>query len=294
MGLRSKLKKLARFIPDKMYLKMKFRIQMGEKLNLKDPKTLNAKLQWLKLYNRNPQYTMMVDKYEVRDYVAKVLGQEYLIPLLGVWEDPEQIDFDALPEQFVLKCTHNSGLGMYICKDKTKMDVQKVKNNLRKGLAQNYYLSEREWPYKNVKPRIVAEKFMTDYPGATEFTDYKFFCFGDYVDCVMCCYDRNTGNVKFHFFEEDWTFKRYTIEDGDLPEDFTKPKPANMDEMFAVARKLAKEVDAPFVRVDLYNSDGQIYFGELTFFPDSGFDNTITPESDRYFGDLIKLPAKRK
>ena len=276
-------------MPDEEYLKRKFKACMGRELDLNDPKTMNEKLQWLKLHDRRPEYTMMADKVAVRDYIAEKLGEEYLIPCLGVWEDPDDIDFDALPDQFVLKCNHNSGLGMYICKDKSKLDIKKVKKELRKGLKQDYYLTGREWPYKNIKRRIIAEKYMTDGAGIDEFTDYKFYCFNGYVDCVLGCYDRSSGEPKFYFFDKNWELKRYNKRGMAAPEGFTMPKPENMDKMFEIAEQLSKDVGAPYLRVDLYNASGKIYFGELTFFPDSGFDPNRLPEMDRYFGDLIKL-----
>ena len=152
-------------MPDKEYLQRKFRAKLGTSLNLDCPQTFNEKLQWLKIYNRTPEYTVMVDKYKVRDYIAQMLGEEYLIPLLGVWDDPEDIDFDALPNRFVLKCNHNSGSGMCICKDKSKLNIAKVKAGLRKGLKQDYYLTGREWPYKDVPRKIIAEKYMEDASG---------------------------------------------------------------------------------------------------------------------------------
>jgi len=194
--------KIARIFPDKPYLKMKYWSIMGKKLNIENPQTFNEKLQWLKLYDRNPEYTKMVDKYEVRKYIAKKIGEEYLIPLLGVWDNPDDVDFDKLPDQFVLKCTHNSGLGMCICKDKSELDIAKVKKELEKGLKQNYYLHGREWPYKNVKPRIIAEKYMEDRNG--NFIDYKFFCFKGFAHSVMVCIDRNIGDTKFYFFDKNW------------------------------------------------------------------------------------------
>ena len=282
-----------RCVPDRPYLKWMFHACMNRKLDLKDPKTMNEKLQWLKLYNRRPEYTMMADKVAVRDYIAEKLGEEYLIPCLGVWEDPEDIDFDALPDKFVLKCNHNSGLGMCICKDKSKLDIPKVKAELKKGLAQNYYLNGREWPYKNIKRRIIAEKYMTDAPDIDDFTDYKFYCFNGKPDCVLVSYDRSTGDPKFYFFDRKWELKRYNKRGKAAPEGFTLPKPEGMDKMFEIAEQLSKDAGSPFLRVDLYNSQGQIYFGELTFFPDSGFDANRLPEMDRYFGDLINLSAWR-
>lgn len=279
-------------VNDEEYLKKIFKVHMGHSLNLEDPKTFNEKLQWLKLYDRNPEYTKMVDKYKVRDYISEKIGKEYLIPLLGVWDDPDNIDFDSLPNKFVLKCNHNSGLGMCICKDKSKLDVKEVKKELKKGLNQDYYLNGREWPYKNVPRKIIAEKYMVNDSNSKEFTDYKFFCFNGYVDCVMVCLDRNSGDPKFYFFDKDWKLKRLNKRGKEAPKDFTIPKPECIDEMFEIASKLSEGF--PFVRVDLYQSYGKIYFGEMTFYPDSGFDSNILKESDDYFGKLIDLSLVKK
>ena len=270
---------------DERFLKQKYKACMGKDLNLENPITFNEKLQWLKLNYRKDELTTIVDKYAVLEYIKNELGEEYLIPLLGVWDSEEDIDFGALPDKFVLKCNHNSGLGMCICKDKSKLDINEVKKGLKKGLEQNYYLTGREWPYKNVKRKIICEKFMTDSSGG--LVDYKFFCFNGEVDSVMVCLDRHLGDTKFYFFDENWELRRYNIRGKNAPEGFTVEKPSCMDKMFDIARKLAK--DHPYVRVDLYECNGQIYFGELTFFPDSGFDANILPETDRCFGEKIKL-----
>lgn len=280
-------KKDNRNMPDEKYLKIKYYLSLGKKLDLENPQTFNEKLQWLKLFNRNPLYTRLVDKYLVRDYIKEKLGEEYLIPLLGVWDDPDDIDFDALPNQFVLKCNHNSGLGMCICKDKTKLDLEKVRSELKKGLNQDYYITGREWPYKDVPRKVIAEKYMTDSVDSSDFTDYKFFCFNGYVDCVMVCLERSSGNPKFYFFDKDWELKRLNLRGKNAPEGFTIAKPNLMDKMFEIATNLSEGL--PFVRVDLYQSNDHIYFGEITFFPDSGFDANLLPETDKYFGDLIRL-----
>ena len=274
-------------LPDEEFLKRKFKVIFGRELDLKAPQTFNEKLQWLKLYNRRPEYTMLVDKYLVRNYIRERLGEQYLIPLVGAWDSPDEIDFDALPDKFVLKCNHNSGVGMYICRDKSKMDVEKVKQELARGLAQDYYLTGREWPYKDVPRKIICEKFMSDSEGATDFTDYKFFCFGGKVDCVMVCLERSSGDTKFYFFDQNWELKRLNIRGKNAPEGFTIPKPECMDEMFKIAAELSRGM--PFVRVDLYQSNGQIYFGEMTYFPDSGFDPNLLAETDMYFGSLINI-----
>lgn len=273
---------------DEEYLRRKFRAAMGRPLDLDAPVTFNEKLQWLKLYDRKPEYTVMVDKYAVRDYIREVLGEEYLIPLLGVYDSADEVDFDALPDRFVLKCNHNSGLGMCICRDKSALDREAVRRELRAGLAQDYYLTGREWPYKNVPRKIIAEQFMTD--ASEGLIDYKFFCFDGEVDCVMVCIDRHLGDTKFYFFDREWKLKRLNIRGKNAPEGFTLRRPECMDEMFDIAAKLSRGL--PFSRIDLYECGGRIYFGEITFFPDSGFDPNLLPETDRYFGEKIVLPEK--
>ncbi len=274
-------------MPDNEYISKKYKALMGSAPDLDAPKTLNEKLQWLKLHNRKPEYSVMVDKYRVRDYIAETIGEEYLIPLIGAWDDPDEIDFASLPDRFVLKCNHNSGLGMCICRDKASLDIKKVKSKLKKGLKQDYYLSGREWPYKNVPRKIICEKYMTDSPDSSDLTDYKFFCFNGHADSVMLCLDRSSGDTKFYFFDKDWNLRRYNVRGKNAPADFTLPKPKNMDKMFEIAKKLSEGM--PFARIDLYNSDDHIYFGEITFFPDSGFDPNILAETDLYFGNLIDI-----
>lgn len=273
-------------LSDEEYIKKKYKIIMNKPLDVDNPQTFNEKLQWLKLHNRKPEYTMLVDKYGVRQYIEKKLGKEYLIPLLGVWDNAEDIEFDNLPEQFVLKCNHNSGKGMCICKDKSKLDSGKVKKALGKGIKENYYLLGREWPYKNVSRKIIGEKFMTD--GEQDgLTDYKFFCFNGVVDCVMVCTERNTGHPKYYFFDRDWKLLRYNVRGKEAAVDFTLPKPSGVEKMFEIAAVLSDSF--PFVRVDLYSCNDQIYFGEMTFYPDSGFDPNILEEVDKHWGDMIDL-----
>lgn len=274
---------------DREYLERYFRARMKKPLDLEHPQTFNEKLQWLKLYNRRPEYTVMVDKYAVRAYIREKLGEEYLIPLLGVWEDPESIDFGALPRQFVLKCNHNSGLGMCICRDKEKLDIKNAKAMLRRGLRQDYYLTGREWLYKNVPRRIIAEQYMTDDEADRNggLVDYKFFCFDGYVDCVMVCTERGTGAPQFYFFDRAWSLLRINVRGREAPDGFTLPGPPCIDGMFRIAERLSEGL--PFVRVDLYSCAGRVYFGELTFFPESGFDPNLLPETDRRFGELIDL-----
>ena len=275
---------LLNWMPDAILLKVLFRLRVGYRLDLKNPKKFNEKIQWLKLFNRNPLYTTLVDKYAVKQCIADKIGEQYIIPTLGVWNKFDEIDFDKLPNQFVLKCTHDSG-SYIICKDKTKFDVDSARKKLSSALKRNYYFAGREWPYKNVSPRIIAEKYIEDRNGA--FVDYKFSCFNGNVDCVMVCLDRHINDVKFYFFDKNWNLKRLNVRGKNAPEGFTIPKPSCMDEMFEIAAKLSKDI--PFVRVDLFECDGKVYFGEMTFYPDSGFDANLLPETDDYFGSLIDL-----
>lgn len=273
---------------DKKFIEKMFKATMDYPLNLENPKSFNEKLQWLKLYDRNPLYTKLVDKYKVREYISEKIGEDYLIPLLGVWDDPEEIDFDSLPNKFVLKCNHNSGLGMCICTDKSKIDIKKVKNELKSGLAQNYYLNGREWPYKNVSRKIICEKYMTDETGKN-LRDYKFYCFDGKPKIVGIYQDRNSDKeTTGDFF--DMNFEWVNLRFG-MPNALNKPqKPQKFQEMIKIAEILSEGM--PEVRVDLYISNNKIYFGELTFFDGGGFDKIEPLEWDYKLGSWIKLPKK--
>lgn len=277
---------ISRLFSDEAFLKMKYRLIMGKKLDLDNPKTFNEKLQWLKLHDRKPEYTMMVDKYAVRGYIAEKLGEEYLIPLLGVWDDPDDIDFDALPDKFVLKCNHNSGTGMCICRDKSKLDIEKAKKELRKGLKQDYYLTGREWPYKNVKRKIVAEKYMVDSNNPDDLVDYKFMCFNGRADFSFVCSDRfSEKGLHVTFFDRDWNVMPFERHYPYLKNGF--PKPNNYEKMIEFSEKLSHGI--PFVRVDFYEIDGKIYFGELTFYPGGGYEEFTPEEWDYKIGNYINL-----
>lgn len=274
-------------LDDETFIKKKYKFSIGKSLDLENPKTYNEKLQWLKLYDRKPLYTTLVDKYKVREWVAEKIGEEHLIPLLGVWDNVNDIDFDSLPNEFVLKCNHNSGLGMCICKDKAKLDVEKVKSNLQKGLNQDYYLSGREWPYKDVPRKIIAEKFMVDESGY-ELKDYKFFCFNGKVKLLFVAKDRNKigEETKFDFFNEKFEHLPFTNGHPNSKPPYVKPE--NFEEMKRLAEILSAKI--PQVRVDFYNINGKIYFGEMTFFHWSGFVPFDPEEWDMILGDYIKLP----
>lgn len=277
---------VSKIIPDKTYLKLKYRASMGKKLNLRDPKTYNEKLQWLKLYDRKPEYTTVVDKYDVKAYVAERIGWEYIIPTLGVWDRVEDIDFDMLPKQFVLKCTHDSG-GLVICKDKAKLDVEKTKQKLNKALKSDFYYVGREWPYKNVKPRIIAETYMEDATTG-DLRDYKFFCFDGFTKAVRVDTERGTGDVKMDFFDRE---KRHLpFERNHRNADVMPEIPKNFEEMVAIADKLS--TGYPHLRVDLYNVDGKIYFGEMTFFAANGMAPFNPEEWDLIFGEWLTLPKQ--
>jgi hypothetical protein len=262
-----------------------FKKHLGYKLNLKNPKTYNEKLQWLKLNDRKPEYVQMVDKYEVRKYVADKIGEEHLILLLGVWDTFDAINFDKLPDKFVLKNTHDSG-SVYICNGKQNFDVRDAKKKISKALKRNYYYSRKEWPYKNIKPRIIAEQFMVDESGK-ELKDYKFFCFDGVPELFYVATDR----------PHDTRFDFYDINFNHLPFKQVHPwstknivKPEGFSEMLEIAAKLSQNI--PHVRVDLYNINGKIYFGELTFFHEAGL-GPFKPEVwDKILGDKLKLPIE--
>ena len=278
---------IGRLIPDKMYLKIMYKKRMGKKLDLKNPKTYNEKLQWLKLYDRKKVYTKLVDKYEVKKYVAKCIGEKYIIPTLGVWDKFDDIDFDKLPNQFVLKCTHDSG-GVLICKDKSKLDIKKARRKFNLILKRNFYYAAREWPYKNVKPRIIAEKYVEDKK-YMELRDYKFFCFSGNVEYMFIASNRQgEGDTYFDFFDKN--FKHLNIINGHPMNPKCPNKPVNFDKMITLAEKLAK--DYPHVRIDFYEVNGKVYFGEVTFYHWSGLVPFEPEEWDLKIGDLITLPKK--
>ena len=283
----SQLGCIRNIIPAKLYLQLMYRSCTDSKLNLERPRTYNEKLQWLKLYDRKDDYTTMVDKYAVKKYVADLIGKEYVIDLLGVWEKVDDIDFDNLPEQFVLKCTHDSA-GLIICKDKTQLDWKKAKSKLEKCMKRNFYYSGREWPYKNVKPRIIAEKYMED-SSYKELRDYKFFTFNGKPKVLYITQGRGNENETYaDFFDMD--FKHLDIEiDHEMSKDMPH-KPKNFELMKELAIKLSQGI--PHVRVDFYEVDGHVYFGELTFFHCSGFEPFRTREWELIFGDWIELPQK--
>lgn len=281
--------KYFRFLPDKQYLKLRSFLELGRFLRLKRPKTFQEKIQWLKLYDRQERYVKMVDKQAVKEYVAKKISSEYVIPTYGVWEKFEDINFESLPNKFVLKTTQGGGgNGVVICRDKNKFNILLAKDKLNRSLGIDIYKGFREWPYKNVAKRIIAEKYI-EFDGATDMTDYKFFCFNGVPRYIQVIKDRNIRET-IDFFDVEWHHMPFCGLNpfcGNSSE--LIPKPINFDKMLEIATVLSKDI--PFVRIDLYNINGTIYFGEITFYPASGF-GVITPkEWSTTLGDMINLDS---
>lgn len=277
---------ISHLVPDKVFLRMQYRAVFGKKLNLKEPKTFNEKLQWLKLYDRNPEYCRLVDKYEVKKLISDTLGEEYIIPTLGVWDSFDDIDFDSLPDRFVLKCTHDSG-SVVLCRDKATFDVASARAKLTKKLNSNLFWHGREWPYKDLKPRIIAEQFM-ECDSGEELIDYKFFCFGGTPEFVYVSQGlSNHATAHLSYVTLDWEAAPFYRSDfpvfDQLPD-----KPQTFDQMLAFSRQLAK--DYPFVRVDFYEINGKLYFGELTFYPGAGFTPFYPEEWNLIWGEKLPLP----
>lgn len=270
---------------DKEYLKRMFRRRMGYELDLDSPKTFTEKLQWLKIYDRRPEYTIMSDKYAVKEYVAGIIGREYVIPTLGVWDTVDEIDLGKLPDQFAIKCTHDSG-SVIVVRDKKVLDWENAKRKLAERLQENYYWAKREYGYKDVKPRIIAEVYLED-EGEKGAMDYKFYCFnGEPRFLYLSQGLEEHATAQISFVNMDWTrmemHRRDFEEFRDLPE-----KPATFSQMVKLARVLSKKF--PFARTDFYENNGMVYFGEMTFYPGGGFTVFSPEEWDKHLGDWINL-----
>ena len=278
--------KASRIIPDKLYLKIMYKRIIGERLNINHPKNFNEKLQWLKLHDRNPEYAKYVDKYTVKKKIADVLGKEYIIPLLGVWDSFEDIDFSKLPETFVLKTTHDSG-GVVICKNKADFDYIEARNVLNKSMSRNYYWLRREFPYKNVKPRIMAEQYMTDETGS-QLKDYKVFLFGGKAEYIQVDYDRFIDHHR-NFYTTQWEYVPFTTL---YPTNKNKniEKPMNLEELLMASEKVSNALGDPAVlRVDFYVIYNKIYFGEVTFYHGAGMEKFHPEEYNYILGEKIIL-----
>lgn len=275
---------ILRYLPDSLYLKTLHRCLLGKKLNLKNPVTYNEKLNWLKIHDRNPLYTKLVDKYEVRQFISKTIGTQYLVPLLGVWNNAMIIDFSALPERFVLKCTHDSG-SKVICADKKALDLAAVRQKLNKALKEDCYSRFREWSYKNVPPRIIAEQYIEDHASG-QLMDYRFFCFNGQEKLIMVEYDRMSGH-KRNLYTPDWQYIDASVNYPTDAARLTAP-PKTLNLMIRLARVLSKGM--PHVRVDFYSVNDQVFFGELTFFHAAGFAKFMPESLNHEMGSWLKLP----
>lgn len=269
------------FLSDKSYIRLIYRLRMGKKLDLDNPKTFTEKLQWLKLYDHNPKYTRMADKLSLRDFVEEKIGSGHSVKVLGVWEKFSDIDFNALPERFVLKTTHDSG-SYVICRNKAEFDFRKAEKILSRSLKHNYYKTTREWQYKDICPKIIAEEYLDD--GKDCLTDYKFFCFN--------------GKPQFMYFEEeasqrptqaivDMDFNQMPFSMDDERAETVPQKPSRFEEMEGIAQKLSEGI--PFLRVDMYCIGDIVYVGELTFYHYGGFIPFRPAEWDGRIGDMLDL-----
>jgi hypothetical protein len=276
------------WLPDNVYLNIMYLSRMKKKLELKSPKTFNEKLQWLKLYDRHPKYIQMVDKYEAKEYVANRIGSEYIIPTYGVWDSFNEINIEMLPNQFVLKCTHDCG-GLVICRDKKNFDIEAAREKINRCLKRNYFYNGREWPYKNVKPRVIAETYMED-PSSVVLKDYKFYCFNGKPEFVQLSEGMEKhSTASMAFLTLDW--ERLPFERSDfLRIHKIPPQPLNLELMKSFAEELSQ--GHSFLRVDLYEINGRVYFSELTFSPTSGFIPIQPSEYDLQIGRLLELPNK--
>lgn len=272
-----------RLLNDEHYIKLLFKHNMGYPLNLTNPQSFNEKLNWLKLHDRKPIYKEMVDKYEAKKYVSSIIGEEYIIPTIGIWDKTDEIDFSKLPEQFVIKCTHDSG-SVFVCHNKNKVEFKAIKKKLNQSLKKNYYWDGREWPYKDIKPRIIAEKYMSDNGKA--LNDYKFYTMNGKVHAVMIVTDRGETRTRADYFDRE--FNHLDFSWGYPNAEICPTKPTNFEQMILLAERLAK--DTIELRVDFYLIKGNIYFGELTFFDGGGMKKFHPFEWDYRMGEWLKLP----
>ncbi len=280
--------KVFSWMSDVQYVKMEYKLNTGKNLNLDNPERFNEKLQWIKLNCHYDRYVKLVDKAEVKPIVASIIGEEHIIPTLGKWNHFEEIDFDLLPDQFVLKCTHDSG-GIVICNNKAEIDKKAAKKKIDACMRKNYYYEHREWQYRNVVPQIIAEPLMVDEPGKA-LKDYKLFCFDGEVKFLYVAMNRGTGATKFDFYDEN--FNKMQVAQHYPNSDITLQAPTTFDEMKRLARILSKDI--PFVRVDFYDVKGKVYFGELTFCHFAGIESFYPDEYDYKFGKFIDLKKFEK
>ena len=273
-------------LPDKFYIKKLYKKRLKKEIDLGNPKTYTEKLNWLKLYDRNPLYSVLADKYAVRNYVKEKIGEKYLIPLIGVWNNVDEVDYENLPNSFVLKCNHDNGV--VICKNKSDFDWEKAKQVLLSHYNRNYYKKCREWSYKRIKKKIICEKYMSD-ANQPILVDYKFFCFNGKVKALFIATNRSV-DTRFDFY--DRYFNHLPIINGHPNADIENEKPKDFEKMIYIAEKLSEGL--PHVRVDLYYINEQIYFGEITITHFGGFTPLEPDEWEYIFGKWIELPKKKR
>lgn len=273
----------SKYVSDRTALKFMYECMVGRKLNLDNPKSFNEKLQWLKLHDRNPLYTTLVDKVRVKDWVEERLGKAFVVPTYGIWNTPDEINLNDLPDTFVLKVNHDSG-GVLICNSKNDFDFEDAKLKLSRSLETDFYYWGREWPYKNVQRLIFAEELI-DFPQSTGVIDYKFMCFNGRVECAFTCVGRELGDLRVDFFDREWNHLPFTRHYHNA--DCTPKRPPNLDLMIELAQVLSLGI--PFVRVDFYDLQDRVLFGEMTFYPGAGFEEFEPYEWDLYLGSLIDL-----
>lgn len=280
------LNKLVYILPDKLYLKLLFYDRVGYWPDIENPRSFNEKLQWLKLNDKRKDYTKMVDKIDAKDFVSDIIGEKYIIPTIGVWDTVDDIDWETLPNQFVIKVTSDSG-GVVVCRDKARLNIEEAKAKLYKGWGKNYYKRNKEYPYCGLTPRIIAEKYIA--VRNVELLDYKFMCYNGVCKNLFVCSGRYKDDLRVDFFDTEWNhlpfYRKYPNADYEIP------RPENLNEMILCANDIASKVQSPFVRIDLYSIDGKIYFGEITFFPGSGMEFFCPVEWDFKLGDMIQLPC---
>lgn len=277
---------LCHLVPDRIHLSIKYHALLEQKLNWDNPAGFNEKLQWLKVYDRNPLYNVLVDKYAAKEWVAERIGSEYVTKTYARWDQVDDIDIDQLPEKFVLKTNHDCG-GIVICRDRATFDMDAAKAKLARHLKRNYFWEGREWPYKAVKPCVFAEEYLDS--GTSGLTDYKFMCFDGRVRCVFTCTGRSDDDLRVDFYDLNWRHLPFTrhYPNADMP----PSAPKQLKEMISLSEQLAQTI--PFVRVDFYEIAGSLYFGELTFYPGSGFEEFDPRAWDATLGSWIKLPRGR-
>ena len=281
--------KFGHMFGDETYLKIRFLLLMGKKLNLKEPKTFSEKLQWLKLYDRRPEYTMMVDKFAVKEYVAKRVGEEFVIPTIGVWDNPDDIEWDKLPSQFVLKTTHGGGShGVVICKDKNSLDKEKSIRILKRNMIISDWKIQMEWPYKNVPHKILAEEYIKPTPNSKDLIDYKWYCFnGEPKFCQVI--QNRTSNETIDFFDTGWRHQKFVGFNPIAKNAIKTPnRPKQLLKQIDIAQSLSKGI--PFSRIDLYEIDERVLFGEITLYPMGGMGEIRPEEYDCILGEMIVLP----